>query len=262
MKKIYIFLILACVPFFANAEGGCSVQVQVQNVDCFGNCSGQATAFPSGSSPFIYTWLPSGQTTQTVTNLCPGTYTVIVTDVNNCTSTATFNVNEPPPLLVSTSATNESCSGCCDGFIVSTVTGGVPAYSYLWSTNPPQNTSTAQALCSGTYTLCVTDVNGCITCDTSSVSFNTGITEQSQNAGLTVFPVPATDFVIVSESFASPLITVISITNMLGETLYSKSITDVATLNETINIAAFAKGVYFISVKTSIGYSVKRIIKE
>ncbi|MEO5642545.1 MAG: T9SS type A sorting domain-containing protein [Bacteroidia bacterium] len=262
MKKIYIFLVLAYAPFFAFAEGGCSVQVQVQNVDCFGNCSGQAMAFPTGSSPFIYNWLPSGQTTPTVTNLCPGSYTVIVTDANNCTSTATFNVVEPPLLQVSTSATNESCSGCCDGFIVSTATGGIPAYTYLWSTSPPQNTSTAQALCSGTYTLCVTDVNGCTTCDASTVNFTTGITEQSLNAELAVFPVPATEFVNVSENFTSPLTAVISITNVLGETLYSKSLTDVSGLNETINIAAFAKGVYFVAVKTSLGYSVKRIVKE
>lgn len=261
MKKIYLFLILACVPFFANAEGGCSVQVQVQNGLCFGDCSGSATAFPSGPGPYVFSWLPSSQTNQTASNLCPGTYTLVVTDANNCTSTTTFNIIEPPQLQLALSVTNESCSGCCDGSIVSTVTGGTPPYTYFWS--PINQTSpVAQNLCSGTYTLCVIDMNGCMACDNATVNFSTAIAEQNANGNLSVFPVPSSDVVTVHETFVSPVSTVITITNMLGETLYTRSISDGTELNETINIAAFANGVYFIEVKTSAGNAVKRIIKE
>jgi hypothetical protein len=261
MKKLYFFLILACAPFIANAEGGCSVQVQPQNCFCFGDCSGSAMAMPTGSSPFVYTWLPGGQTTQTINNLCPGSYTVIVTDANNCTSTESFIITEPTQISVATSVTNESCMGCCDGFITSNVQGGTPAYTYFW-VSPTQTTPTYQAACSGTYTLCVTDMNGCMSCNTATVSFNTGLAEQPENGSLSVFPVPATSTVNIQQTFTKPLSAEIRLTNVLGEMVFSRSESEGMNLNIELNVSVLPAGVYLVSVITSEGTSVRRIIKE
>jgi hypothetical protein len=259
MKKIYIFLLMLCAPFVVKA--GCGVNFQATNVTCYGACDGSATAIPSGAGPYTFLWFPGGQTTQTVNGLCAGTYTVTVIDGSSCQATGVVTITQPTQLVVATSATNPSCSSCCDGFIISTVQGGTPAYTYMWAPIG-QTSSTAQGLCQGTYTLCVTDVNGCTTCVADSLSFSTGIHAEQVSGNLVVFPVPAMNSITVQEIFGAPVASVISISNVLGETVYTKSISSSAALNETINIENLTKGVYFISIRTASGNTVKRFIKE
>jgi|GEM_PF-3157441 len=62
-----------------------------------------------------------------------------------------------PPILASVSSTNVSCPSLCDGTAHVSASWGYPPYTYSWNTNPVQNSSTATALCAGTYTVMVTD---------------------------------------------------------------------------------------------------------
>jgi gliding motility-associated-like protein len=81
-----------------------NVTVTSTNILCNSQCTGTATATPSGgSSPYTYSWT-GGQTTQTATGLCAGTYTVTVTDANGSTQTATVTVFSPPGPTVEVSA--------------------------------------------------------------------------------------------------------------------------------------------------------------
>ncbi|MBK5284780.1 MAG: gliding motility-associated C-terminal domain-containing protein, partial [Bacteroidia bacterium] len=148
------------------------------NVSCIGACDGSATANPSGGTgPYSYVWstVPP-QLTQTATGLCAITYTVTVTDANNCTATASITLTEPLAVTVSIAAItfaggwNEPCNGDCLGSAIATPGGGVSPYTYLWSTVPPQLTATATGLCATTYTVTITDVNGCTA--TNSVTLN------------------------------------------------------------------------------------------
>lgn len=261
MKKFYIFLLLLCTPFLAKAVG-CLVQVQTTNVTCFGGCDGSAMAFPSGGGPHTFIWAPGGQTTQAVAGLCAGSYTVTVIDGSSCTATAVVTITEPPQLIVTTSATNASCSNCCDGFILSSVTGGTPGYVYSWNTSPQQNTSTAQAVCPGTYTLCVTDANGCSICTSDSVSFSTGIQHQVANSSFTIFPNPASQTVNIRQTFVKAVSAEITLTNMLGQAVYSESKAVAVNLDISLNISDLPNGVYFVTIKTATGNSVKRLIKQ
>lgn len=260
MKKTYFFLLLLALPFVTKAQ--CFVQVQVQNVSCFNLCNGAATAFPTGQAPYNYLWLPGNMTTQMVSGLCPGTYTVNVIDANNCVATATFNIIQPTQLGVNiTNVIQASCSSCCDGTATASGTGGTPPYAYTWT--PGNVTSSVyQGMCAGTYTCCVTDAMGCVSCTTVTITFSTDVQEQSAIGNLSVFPSPATQFVTVKESFANSVSAVISITNVLGETVYTKSVAGTSELNENINVAEFNSGVYFISVKTASGTTVRRFVKE
>ncbi|MBI3509535.1 MAG: gliding motility-associated C-terminal domain-containing protein [Bacteroidetes bacterium] len=131
------------------------------NITCFGACNGSATSNPSGgTSPYTYNWMPGSLNTQTIFGLCPGSYTLTVTDANNCTANATITITQPNQLFAGASHTNVSCNAACDGTATATPSGGVSPYSYNWQ---PGNfsTSTISGLCPGTYTLTVTDANGC-----------------------------------------------------------------------------------------------------
>src|SRR5690606_27128073 len=66
-----------------------------QNISCNGSANGSATVTAnSGTAPFTYLW-STGQTTQSISNLTPGTYTVTVTDSSGCTNNASVTITQP-----------------------------------------------------------------------------------------------------------------------------------------------------------------------
>ena len=68
---------------------------------CYNNCNGTASATPtSGTSPYNYSWNPNGNT-QTITNLCEGTYTVTVTDANGCKTSGSVTLSNPSQITLS-----------------------------------------------------------------------------------------------------------------------------------------------------------------
>ncbi|MBI3510018.1 MAG: gliding motility-associated C-terminal domain-containing protein [Bacteroidetes bacterium] len=125
-----------------------------------GNPNGSATATPAGGTPpYFYSW-SSGGTAATETGLSANTYTVTVTDNKGCTATAVVTItNMGSPTVTITSSSNVLCFGGNTGSATSNGTGGTGVLTYAWSnggTNPTDNNLSA-----GTYTITVTDVNGC-----------------------------------------------------------------------------------------------------
>ncbi|MFN8155479.1 MAG: gliding motility-associated C-terminal domain-containing protein [Bacteroidia bacterium] len=141
---------------------------------CNGGANGSLTASASNGTPgYTYAW-SSGGNTATVNGLSAGTYTVTATDANGCTALTTGTVNEPTPVTVSVSATTDAlCNGSSDGTATAAGNGGTPGYTYLWSNG--NNTASASGLAAGTYTVTVTDANGCTSITTATVSEPTPI---------------------------------------------------------------------------------------
>ena len=132
------------------------------NVSCNGGTNGSASVSPSGGTPgYTYSWSPSGGTAATATGLAAGSYTVTVTDANGCTATRNFTITEPTAIsLTSGSQTDVSCNGGTNGSASVSPSGGTPSYTYSWS--PSGGTAaTATGLAAGSYTVTVTDTNGC-----------------------------------------------------------------------------------------------------
>jgi hypothetical protein len=148
---------------YLNCAAPFTYNVSTTQASC--SCDGTATVnVTSGTPPYTYQW-SNNATTQTVTNLCPGTYTVTVTDAASCNFgiTQTFTITSSSTTLNTTATqTNVSCNGGSDGSATANVSGGTAPYSYLWSTVPPQASQTAINLSAGTYTVSVTDSLGCV----------------------------------------------------------------------------------------------------
>jgi gliding motility-associated-like protein len=111
-----------------------------------------------GTTPYSFNW-SNGSNVQNPTNLPAGNYSVTVTDANGCTQTASVNLANPPAITATTQVTNPLCNGGSTGSINLTVGNGTAPYSYNWS-----NGSTVQDpanLSAGSYTVTVTDANGC-----------------------------------------------------------------------------------------------------
>ncbi len=139
----------------------CAVTLD-QDVSCNGGTDGSATALPVGGvGPFTYIW-DNGESTATALSLDAGTHTVTVNDTNDCGTTCTIMIAEPPVYSCSISLENDiSCFGEDDGSATVTAIGGTPGYTYLWDNN--QTMATATGLTPGLHTVTVTDVNGCPT---------------------------------------------------------------------------------------------------
>ncbi|KAF2340143.1 SprB repeat-containing protein, partial [Flavobacterium ginsenosidimutans] len=96
----------------------------------------------------------------TASGLQAGTYTVTVTDANNCQAAQSFTIAEPPILSASKSQTDVLCNGGATGTASVTVSGGSGNYTYSWS--PSGGTAAvATGLTAGTYTVTVADANSC-----------------------------------------------------------------------------------------------------
>ncbi|MBL4710277.1 MAG: SprB repeat-containing protein, partial [Flavobacteriales bacterium] len=131
---------------------------------CSGLNDGTATADQlGGTAPFTYTWSdPLMQTNITATNLLAGTYTVTVTDANNCMTTAMTTVMQPNTITLSIdNQANVDCFGNATGSATIRVVGGTAPIGFLWDDAMMQTTATATGLIARVYTVIVTDANGC-----------------------------------------------------------------------------------------------------
>jgi large repetitive protein len=132
------------------------------NVSCNGDNNGSANATTGGgTSPYRYSWNPSGEITASATGLSAGNYTVTITDANGCTKTSTATITQPTGLNASVATTsNASCNGDANGSASVVANGGTSPYRYSW--NPSSQTSAnATGLSAGNYNVVVTDANGC-----------------------------------------------------------------------------------------------------
>ncbi|MCX6191611.1 MAG: gliding motility-associated C-terminal domain-containing protein, partial [Flavobacteriia bacterium] len=138
-----------------------TINSNVTNVTCFGYNDGQINVtMTGGTAPYTYFWLGSGATTEDLTNVSPGSYTLAVTDNNNCVTSATITVNQPStPLSASILQNPISCYGYNDGQLSAVGAGGTIPYTYLWNT--AQTTSVISLLGAGGYTVTITDASGC-----------------------------------------------------------------------------------------------------
>jgi len=141
-------------------------QDTVLDVSCNGFSDGYANVNVSGGSgAYSYTWELGAtlvSTQQSPNNLAAGTYLVTVTDANLCNASILITVNEPSPISAVNVAVPVLCAGGNSGYAYVTASGGVSPYTYQWDAAAAlQQTDTAFNLVTGTYSVVVTDSNGC-----------------------------------------------------------------------------------------------------
>lgn len=145
---------------------------------CNGGSTGSATLTASGgTAPYTYSWvLNPVQATPTATGLAAGTYSVQVGDASGCSNTYTVTVTQPTALTATASVVNNAlCFGSSDGSAIANPAGGTTPYAYNW--NPTgQNTQTASGLSAGTYSVVVTDANGCTIPQSATITQPVAIT--------------------------------------------------------------------------------------
>ncbi|KRB59675.1 hypothetical protein ASD98_00715 [Flavobacterium sp. Root186] len=154
------------------------------DVTCNGLNNGTATVIPTGgTAPYTYSWSPSGGTAATASGLSPGTYTATITDANGCTTTQSVTITEPSVIALTPSHTDVSCNGGANGTATITAAGGTAPYTYSWSPSG-ETTALINNLIPGTYTVTVTDANGCIATESIVITEPTAMTTSASQTDI------------------------------------------------------------------------------
>jgi gliding motility-associated-like protein len=160
-------------PFIArwnNCPNSFQAYLNPTNINCNGQCNGQAKAIAfGGTGPYTFLW-NNGSTNSIITGLCPGNYWVTVTDTFGIHDTLRVTITQPSALISTTSTLkNINCYGVNTGMATLSVSGGTKPYTYSWSPIVGTN-ATVSNLSAATYTCTITDKNGCVTYDTITIT--------------------------------------------------------------------------------------------
>ncbi len=221
-----------------------SVAPVVTQIDCNGNTTGAIDVTTSGGvAPITYSWVGSSETTEDLTNLGPGTYTLTAMDGTGATaSTSAIVINAAPGAITTTDVvTDEMSAGANDGAINLTTAGGTAPYAWSWDNTPAGTTEDISGLAPGNYNVTVTDANMC------TMTFGP-FTVAPFMAALTIDPTTST--VVDIECFGE-MTGSITLAVTGGATPYSYSwSSNGATSNPLLNIGA---GNYSVTVTDSAG---------
>lgn len=132
----------------------------VDTVDCALAQNGSiAPVVQGGTGPYVFQW-QDGASDSLRTGLSGGNYTVTVTDAQGCQTTSTIPLFEFFPIQAGISPTDPTCAGSANGVIAVNATGGAGSFLYIWS-QPGLSGPVVQNLPAGSYSVTVTDKNGC-----------------------------------------------------------------------------------------------------
>ncbi len=183
-----------------SSPGNLNASLNPTNPSCGGSNGALTATVTGGTQPFIFNW-SNGMQTQTITGLQVGSYSLTITDANNCTFSTNMSLSSVNNMSASFTTQNTTC-GNANGTATATGSNGATPYSYHWSNG--QNTQTATNLASGAYNITITDANNCsiisyatvgsnmsptlnLTSTTTSCSSNTGTATVNVTNGTPIF---------------------------------------------------------------------------
>ncbi len=247
---------LGCTDVFSESIVETTAEINesatiLTDVSCYGDSNGSITVSAGqGTIPWVFDW-SNGFTGGTITGLTAGTYSVTMTDSAGCTDIATFDLTEPDSISVGV-VSDSANEGFCDGMITLTVTGGTSPYTYTWSHDSGLDGNEALGLCSGPYSVTITDANGCEKVITNDVGTVTSVAEIG-SVRVRVFPNPANREIYIDGQFE--FIEQLDMLDMSGRMI--RSWKDGETV---LPLDGLETGRYNLLIRTNDGFIVKPIV--
>lgn len=250
-----------CTPTDVLTGSGVTGTATVTDISCNGLTDGSIQAVTTnGTAPFTYS-IDGGATTQTsdtFTGLGAGPYTITITDGNGCTGSVSGTVAEPSVITGSSSVTDEQLGN--DGAIDITISGGTAPYTYSWG-GTGGFTSTSEdisGLVTGTYTVVVTDANGC-TFQITDIFVDSSVGLFENGYSFSIYPNPSNgEFRLELLNFDEQV--ELSIVDVTGRLVYQSQLSGNTIFD--IDIADKAAGTYFVRLKSGDYQTVKQIVKK
>ena len=228
-----------------NVTNGLVVTSTYNDENC-GDGNGSINVTVSGGSGnYSYSW-DSGETTEDLSGLGAGTYSVIVTDdTDGCTANITETILNDANFTISGVVNNSTCSTCADGLIDVSVVEIIPdgPYTYSWDSGEP--TQDISGLLPGTYTLTITGLSGCSATESFVVENSVAITSFSNDWKLSVYPNPAKDQFVIDFNFNSDTDVRFEMLDMIAQ-LIEESTMQGNIGKRTIDASRFESGIYLL----------------
>ncbi|MEZ5001805.1 MAG: T9SS type A sorting domain-containing protein [Chitinophagales bacterium] len=226
-----------------------SESATVTDVACLGESTGSVDlTVEGGTAPYSYAW-SNGATSEDISELAAGDYSVTITDANGCSlGSATYTVGEPATALTAeVTVTDESGNGVGDGTATVTASGGDGPYSYNWAGGFGIS-PTIDNLTSGIYCANVTDGNGCTITVCGTVGSPTAIDDIFQVSLITLYPNPTYDIANLQVSFTKAIDVELALVDVLGKVYESEYVLSTDEVAKSFDMRKYAAGTYFIRI--------------
>lgn len=210
-------------------------------VKCFGGKDGSIEVLVSGGTlPYDLIWEFNGalftEDTTNLTGLMAGIYTLTVQDSNQCVTAASFEITQPPKLVVQIDIASTTATAIA--------AGGVPDYDYLWNTG--ETTASILIPAQGSYSVTVTDLNNCTAA--SDITVSTYNVEFIKKARL--FPNPTTGRITLDYALFKSLHLEVEITSLAGQKVLRRDLGKIQAGQATFDLGAFPSGLYMVHLFT------------
>ncbi len=225
------------------------------NVSCNGESDGSIDVTISGGTPpYTFDW-NNGGTSEDLDNLPAGSYVLLVTDANNCSTGTAFNISEPSPMVTTT--TTIGASNGSNGSATANTTGGTPPYTWQWSNGVTGILN--NNLTPGDYNVVVTDANGCTSTAVASVDDLTSTFDPDVVLNWSVTPNPSNGLFQFNMELAQSEEISIKVVNVLGQVV-KQTHYNASQLSETLDLQQFAQGAYFLEIRIDNSRVVEKLM--
>ena len=220
------------------------------DVLCFGDATGAIDISQQGGvAPYAFMW-NDGNTSEDRSDLAAGTYSIVITDSNNCSVASSLEITQPTEVVVTDVQIIDAMTGQDNGAISITVDGGVAPYTYLWSNGA--TTRAIDRLAAGTYSLVIVDANGCESRHEYEVKMSTGLVDLSSLLSVDVFPNPATDHITIQIQSNEEIDLDIKVYTMEGKLVASQGVSG-SLIRTTLATHDLKTGMYLVRLNTYEG---------
>ncbi len=235
------------------------LDLDFQNISCFGTNDGFANAIVSGGwPPYTYIW-NSTVTTSSLNNLSSGLYNLTVTDSKGCSINDSIRIAQPDRMtVVSLVSTDAGCGSCADGSAQISVSGGTFPYQYSWSNGGSDSIVTG--LAPGNYVILVTDDNGCLLSDTVVIGFSTLVISAEQVPQLIISPNPSGGEILLEFTTAISEVVTVKCFNVLGKLVFEDKWEEGTHTLRKYDLSAYDDGIFFIKVETASYFETRKVI--
>jgi gliding motility-associated-like protein len=212
------------------------------NTSCGLNNGSATVTSKSGKAPLTLTWKLGATIISTdtfINNKASGLYTLVVTDSGGCVTQYAVNILSSTPVTVFFSKNDQTC-GFNNGAVIASPTGGIAPYTYVWNTGAVINS--ISGLTAGTYKLTLTDGNGCIKIDSTTLLSFPAIVHSKSKINSTCGLANGSATAIVSSGGTPPFVYT-----------WSNGVISPSTTNTSHTVSGLSAGTYFFTILDSKG---------
>ncbi len=233
------------------------LSANITQVSCSGANDGAIDlSTVGGTAPFVYDWNSGFSASEDISGLSAGVYSVVVTDANGCVATIAATIIDPVALTASSSVIDASSASSSDGVATIIPNGGIAPYTYAWSSG--QTSQTITGVAPGTYSVTITDANGCSIVETVIVGFAVSAQEIEGLSSISLSPNPTDQVFTLSLEFDQSMDISIQLINTLGQVLDTE-IASNQSIQKTYDLD-LAAGMYFIRITSGDQSMVKKVM--